>query len=150
MKTVQDSCYRREAGGRDYPEGFRKMNISTSRISLTFRAASSHLEEDRAGNSQATRRGLPSNLVRVGSVCLNPHPSPSLFAVSSQRHCFRVSKPAPSSPHCRDITCHQNPGFARAVICLSRLAIELCLLLNIMWNGQQIKEVSGNLQGLSA
>lgn len=36
------------------------------------------------------------------------------------------------------------------MICLSRLAIELCLSLNITWEWQQIKGVSGNLQGLSS
>lgn len=32
------------------------------------------------------------------------------------------------------------------MICLSRLVIELCLLLNMVRNGQQIKGLSGNLE----
>lgn len=76
--------------------------------------------------------------------------SASVFAVSSQRPCVTIAKLASSSPHSKDITCHENAGFARTMICLSRLAIELCLLLNIMRNGQQIKGVMGNLQGLSS
>lgn len=63
----------------------------------------------------------------------------SLFAVHSQRHCITISKLTSSSPHGKDITCHQKAGFARTMICLSRLVIELCLLLNIMWKWQRIK-----------
>lgn len=74
--------------------------------------------------------------------CLHPV-SASVFALSSQRHCIKISKLVSSSPPGKDITCHQNAGFARTMICLSRLVIELCLLLNIMWNGHRIKGATG-------
>ena len=69
--------------------------------------------------------------------------SASVFAASSQRPCVTIAKLASSSPHSKDITCHENAGFARTMICLSRLAIELCLLLNIMRNGSKSKGLWG-------